>query len=75
MMCVSATDVAIRVAHEEGKLRVVKFNGRDGEPAWAFKDAAGTIEVALSPAEVLERLTAVIGALAAIAYDVTTEAA
>ena len=58
MRILSAQSVAIRIAKNNGTLRVSEeFNNRLGVPYWAISDDSGLIEVAMSKEEA-ERLTA-----------------
>ena len=51
MLCLSATDLAIRLAKESGTLTVIERVNRFGDAFWAIEDDHGTITVALSEDE------------------------
>lgn len=55
MTGISATDVAIRMARQGGTLKVEAQEGRFGS-YWTISDEFGLIEVAMSAAEVEERI-------------------
>jgi hypothetical protein len=58
MRIISSQSVAIRMAKQNGTLRVTEeFNARLGTPYWAISDDRGLIEVAMSKAEA-DKLTA-----------------
>lgn len=57
MLTLSATCLAIRLAHQEGNLSLSQHEGRFGK-YWAFEDENGIIEVQNSYDEAIERLRA-----------------
>ena len=55
MIALSATDLAIRLARENGTLRITESEGRFGT-YWAIEDDHGLIEVAMTKAEADRRI-------------------